>query len=56
MPKRTGDPRTWPEAAGHRVVRGDLCPVGAHDPQMTHDGYCAGCLEMLEALNDMGLL
>ncbi|MFC8124474.1 hypothetical protein [Streptomyces sp. NPDC057302] len=56
MPKRSGDPRTWPEGRGALVERGDLCPVGAHDPDPTHDGYCAGCLEMLDALNDMGLL
>ncbi|WP_369380503.1 hypothetical protein [Streptomyces sp. cg36] len=50
------DVRTWPITRGVRVVRGDLCPTGAHDPQPTHDGYCAGCLEMLEALHELGLL
>ncbi|MEV3855533.1 hypothetical protein AB0J38_14535 [Streptomyces sp. NPDC050095] len=56
MSDRPADVRKWPEARGALIQRGDRCPVGAHDPMPTYDGYCAGCLEMLDHLNDLGLL
>ncbi|WP_428950920.1 hypothetical protein [Streptomyces sp. cg35] len=53
---RPTDVRQWPEAEEARIVRGDLCPGGYHDPQPTMDGFCGGCLEMIEHAHDLGLI